>query len=89
MSKSATRLLTLAIYATAVVMVPLVTSVKAATNSSAEEKVKKKIQTSPGGGDPRSAGRASAICSRGIDCERWPPSIYDDPDRKAGGGGGM
>jgi hypothetical protein len=39
--------------------------------------------------DPRSDGRAGATCSRGIDCEKWPPPITDDPDRKAGGAGGM
>ena len=89
MRKSATRLLTLAIYATALVMVPLVTSAKAATNGSEEKKAKKTIQTSPGSSDPGSADRASANCSRGIDCKTWPPRIYDDPDRKSGGGGGM
>jgi hypothetical protein len=89
MSKSATWLLTLAIYATALVIVPMVTSAKAATNSSEEEKAKKKVQTSPGFSDPRSDGRAGATCSRGIDCEKWPPPITDDPDRKAGGAGGM
>jgi hypothetical protein len=89
MSKSATRLLTLAIYATALVVVPLITPAKAATISSEEEKAKKKIQTSPGFSDPRSAaGQAGALCSRGIDCGKWPPPIYDDPDRKGGGGGG-
>jgi hypothetical protein len=88
MSKSASRLLTLAIYATALVMVPMVTSAKAAANNSEEEKAKK-IQRSPGFSDPKSAGRAAATCSRGIDCEKWPPPIYDDPDRKAGGAGGM
>ena len=86
MSKSATRVLTLAIYAAALVIVPMVTSAKAATNGSEEEKGKKTIQTSPGSSDP---GRASANCSRGIDCKTWPPRIFDDPDRKSGGGGGM
>jgi hypothetical protein len=89
MSKSATRLLTLAIYATALVMVPMISPAKAATNNSEEEKAKKKIQTSPGFSDPRSTGQAGVVCSRGIDCGKWPPPIYDDPDRKAGGGGGM
>jgi hypothetical protein len=89
MSKSATRLLTFAIYATTLVMVPMATPVKAATNSSEEEKAKKKIQTNSGFSDPRSVGRAGASCSRSIDCEKWPPPISDDPDRKSGGGGGM
>jgi hypothetical protein len=89
MSKSAPRVLTLAIYAAALAIVPMVTSAKAATNGSEEEKGKRTIQTSPGSSDPGSAGRASANCSRGIDCKQWPPRIYDDPDRKSGGGGGM
>lgn len=57
MSKSATRLLTLAIFATGLVAVPMITPAKAATISSEEEKAKKKIQTSPGFSDPRSGGR--------------------------------
>jgi len=88
MRKSAIRFLTLAICASALVMVPIVTSAKAGTNGDEQEKVKK-IHTSPGPSDPRSADRASATCFRGIDCETWPPRISDDPDRKAGGAGGM
>jgi hypothetical protein len=88
MRKPATRFLTLAIYAAALVTAPMVTSAKAATNGNGQERVKK-IQTSPGSGDPRSTDRASATCFRGIDCETWPPRIIDDPDRKAGGAGGM
>jgi hypothetical protein len=78
MRKSAIRLLTLTIYATALVAVPVVTSAKAAANGSAElEKNKKKIQKSAGISEPRASNPA------------WPPPMYDDPDRKAGGGGGM
>jgi hypothetical protein len=78
MSKSAIRLLTLAISATALLAVPMVTSAKAATNGSGEiEKNKKKIQRSAGTSDPRSSRPA------------WPPPMYDDFDRKNGGGGGM
>jgi hypothetical protein len=76
MSRSAIRLLTLAICATALLMVPMVTPAKAATNGSGEiEKNKKK--KSPGTSDPRSSSPA------------WPPPMYDDFDRKNGGGGGM
>ena len=77
MSKSVIRLLTLAIYATAPVVVPMVTPAKAATSSSGEiEKNRKKNQKSPGVSDPRSSSPA------------WPPPMNDDPDRKASGGGG-
>lgn len=96
MSKFAIRLLTLAIYATALVVVPLVTPAKAATNRSGHIKKHKK-QNSPGFGDPRSAGlawpvtrpssQAGAACSRGFECERWPPPMYEDPQRNPDGGG--
>jgi hypothetical protein len=78
MSKSAIRLLTLTIYATALLVVPMVTLAKAATNGSGEiEKNKKKIQKSAGVSDPRSSSPA------------WPPPMYDDFDRRNGGGGCM
>ena len=76
MSKSVIRLLTLAIYATAPVVVPVVTPAKGATSSSGEIE-KKKNQKSPGVSDPRSSSPS------------WPPPMNDDPDRKASGGGGM
>jgi hypothetical protein len=88
MRKSATRFLTLAIYAAALVVVPMVPSAKAATIGSDKEKAKK-IQTSPSSSDPKSTDRASATCFRAIDCATWPPRINDDPDRKAAGAGGM
>lgn len=75
MRKFAIRLLTLAMYATPLAVVPMVTPVKAATNSSKEVKKKKKItQMSPG------------IRNRRPD-NPFPP-MDEDPDRKAGGGGG-
>ena len=78
MSKSAIRLLTLALCATALMVVPMVTPAKAATNGGGEiEKNKKKVQKSLGVGDPRTSSPA------------WPPPMYDDFDRKNGGGGGM
>jgi hypothetical protein len=88
MRKSATRFLTFAIYAAALVTVPMVTPAKAATNDSDKEKAKK-IQTNPSSNDPKSTDRESATCFRAIDCATWPPRINDDPDRKAGGAGGM
>ena len=75
MRKFAIRLLTLAVYATALVVVPTVTPAKAATDSSKQmKKHKKKIHSSAGVAAPKSSGSA------------W-PSMYDDPDRKAAGGG--
>jgi hypothetical protein len=77
MSRSAIRLLTLAICATALVMVPMGTPAKAATNGGREIEKNKKTQKSLGVSEPRSSNPA------------WPPPMYDDFDRKNGGGGGM
>ncbi|MGO8912899.1 MAG: hypothetical protein ACLQDM_26740 [Bradyrhizobium sp.] len=81
MSKFAIRLLILAMYATALVAVPMVTPAKAATNSSKQvnsskevKKKKKMTQRSPAIRDHRSDNP-------------FPP-MDEDPDRKAGGGGG-
>jgi hypothetical protein len=76
MSKFAMGLLTLAMFATAQVVVPMVTPIQAATNSSKEIKKKKKMtQRGPGIANARSSNNP------------FPP-MYEDPDRKAGGGGG-
>lgn len=75
MSKSAITLLTLAMYATALAVVPTVTPAKAATNNSKEIKKKKKV-----------SHRSPAIANRRPD-NPFPP-MDEDPDRKAGGGGG-
>jgi hypothetical protein len=98
MRKSATRLLTLSIGATALVLVPFIAPAKAATNARAEEKTQENIHFS----DPRSPGQARSVArppsqtggvctgaARSYDCKQWPPSIDEDPDRKAGSGGGM
>jgi len=100
MSKIAIRLLTLAMYATALVVVPMVTPANAETNSSRHIKKHKK-QKSPGFSDPRSAGqawpvtrpssRAGEVCpgiARSFECATWPPPMYDDPDRKVSGSDG-
>jgi hypothetical protein len=74
MSRFAIRLLTLAMYAATLVAVPMVTPAKAATDSSKEmKKHKKKIHSSASVGAPKSSSPF--------------PSMYDDPDRKAAGGG--
>src|SRR5207248_6447440 len=104
MSKFAIRLLTLAMYATSLVLVvPAVTSAKAETSSSGHtKKHRKTIQKRRGFSDPSwSVGQAQSfaapysqagpVCSglsRGIDCRVWPPPSDDDPDRKRAGGGG-
>jgi hypothetical protein len=98
MSKFAIRLLTLAIYATALVVVPMATPAEAATNSTKEiRKNKKKAPKTPGFSDPWSAGQprpvagpsrpADVVCSRGFECGNWPPPIYEDPQRNPDGGG--
>jgi hypothetical protein len=76
MSKFATGLLTLAVYATALVAVPMVTPAKAAAESSKQMKKHKKIHRSPGIANARSPS-----------ANPFPP-MDEDPDRKAGGGGG-
>lgn len=97
MSKFATRLLTLAVYTTALVVVPMVTPAKAATSSTRHMKHKKKIRS--GFGDSWSAGQARPytpppsggdVCpgnARSFDCKIWPPPMYDDPDRRPPGMG--
>jgi hypothetical protein len=96
MSKYAIRLLTLAICAA--VAVPMVAPAMAETSSSKDiKKHKKKIQKSHGFNEPRSAGQAwpvsrpfsqaGAVCSRGFECAKWPPPMYEDPMRSPNGGG--
>ena len=96
MSKLAIRLLTLAISATALVLVPTVAPAKAQTGSSRHFKKHKK-QRSNGFSAARSAGQAwpvtrpsslpDAACSRGFECAKWPPPMYEDPQRNPDGGG--
>jgi hypothetical protein len=100
MSKFAIRLLTLAMYGTALVVVPMVTPAKAETSSSKHIKKHKK-QRSPGFRDPWSAGQAGPVTrpssqaidvcpgnARSFECKTWPPPMYDDPDRKVSGSDG-
>ena len=95
MTKFATSLLTLAMYAAALVMVPMVTPATAATNSSQHTKHKKKIRKSSGLSDSWPAGQARPVAgpsnqagevcpgiARSFDCRTWPPPMYDDPDRR-------
>ena len=94
MSKFAIRLLTLAIYTTALAAVPMVTPAKAGTSSGRHIKKHKK-QGGPGFSDPWSAGQARPVArpsspagpvcpgiARSFDCKTWPPPMEDDPDRK-------
>lgn len=76
MSKFAIGLLTLAVYATSLVAVRVVTPAKAAAESSKQIKKHKKIHRSPGIANARSPS-----------ANPFPP-MDEDPDRKAGGGGG-
>ena len=102
MSKFAIRLLTLAIYTTPLVVVPMAMPAKAETSSSSSRHIKKhRTQKSPGFSDPWSAGqagpvtrpssRAGEVCpgiARSFECATWPPPMYDDPDRKVSGSDG-
>jgi hypothetical protein len=96
MSKLAIRLLTLAMFATALVVVPMVTPAKAETGST--KHIKKHKKKSPGFSDLWSAGQAwpvtkppspaGDVCpgiARSFECKIWPPPMYDDPDRKHSG----
>jgi len=102
MSKFAIRLLTLATYATTLVVVPMVTPAEAETSSSRHMKKHKIILSSPGFSYPRSASQAWAftgpsnqaapVCpgmGRSFDCKVWPPPVDKDPDRTISDGGGM
>jgi hypothetical protein len=100
MSRIAIQLLTLATYATALVVVPVVTPAEAATSSSNHLKKHKSQKSSafsgpwPGGQAwpvSRPSSRVGGVCpgnARGIDCRVWPPPIEDDPDRKISGSAG-
>jgi hypothetical protein len=98
MAKSTTRLLTLSSGAIALVLIPIIAPAKAATTAREEEKIQENIHFS----DHRSSGQARPVTrpssqageactggARSFDCKQWPPSINEDPDRKAGGAGGM
>jgi hypothetical protein len=100
MSKIAIQLLTLVTYATALLVVPMVTPAKAETSSSKHVKKHKK-QRSTGFRDPWSAGQAwpatrpasqsGWVCpgnARSFECGTWPPPMDDDPDRKVSGSDG-
>jgi hypothetical protein len=100
MSKIAIWLLTLATYATALMVIPMVAPTKAEASSSKHMKKHKK-QRSAGFRDPWSAGQAwpvtrpasqsGEVCpgnARSFECKTWPPPMYDDPDRKVSGSDG-
>jgi len=69
MSKFTIRLLTLAIFATAVAAVPMLTPAKAATSNSETKKKHKKISPNGAAEAPRSS-------------TQYPPNMSDDPGRK-------
>jgi len=97
MSRFAIRLLTLAVCATALALVPTITSAKAETSGSGHLKKHQK-QKRPGFGHRWSAGQpwpaarppsaAGTVCpgmGRSFDCRVWPPPFDEDPDRKISG----
>ncbi|MGC1559764.1 MAG: hypothetical protein WA820_07955 [Bradyrhizobium sp.] len=74
MRKFAIRLLTLALYATASVAIPLVAPARAATEGTHTKKKHQKIR-------PASSSTAPRISNE------TPRNYSDDPDRRAAGGG--
>jgi hypothetical protein len=86
----------LAVYATALAVVPMVTPAKATTiNSKHIKKHKRTVERTFGSSDPRSTGQhwpvsrpssqAGSVCpgiARSFECATWPPPMDDDPDRK-------
>ena len=74
MRKFAIRLLTLAVYATAAVAVPLVAPARAATEGTHAKKKHQKTR-------PASSSAAPRISNE------TPRNYSDDPDRRAAGGG--
>jgi hypothetical protein len=86
-------ILMLATYATALVVVPVVTPAKAAVSNGRHLKKHKKQNRAgfsyPGqawpGNRPSPAGAVCPGNARAIDCRVWPPPIEDDPDRKVSG----
>jgi hypothetical protein len=98
MAKSTTRLLTLSTGAIALVLIPIIAPAKAATNAREEGKTQENIHfsnhRSSGQARPvtRPSSQAGELCpggARSFNCKQWPPPINEDPDRKAGSGGGM
>jgi hypothetical protein len=88
-------LTTLAMCATALAVVPMITPAKAATSHGKHiKKHERAFAWSPGFGDPWStgpSGRARGGCpglARSIDCATWPPPFDEDHDRISGDGGG-
>jgi hypothetical protein len=97
MSKFATRLLTLIMYATSLPAISMITSAQAETSNSKQIKQQHRKNI----GFREAYGQAwpitepysqlGPVCpgiARSIDCRIWPPPFDEDPDRKRGGGGG-
>ncbi len=96
MGEFAIRVLTFAIGAAALVLLPTVTPANAATiHGKHFKKHKNRVQYGPGLSEPWSAGRARLVASpygqagpvcpgiaRSFECKIWPPPYEDDPDRK-------
>ena len=80
MNRFAVGLLTLAMYATALAVVPIITPAEAATNSSKEVKKKKRMtHRSPG---------ITHVKSSDPSANPFSSNMYDDFDRRNAGGGG-
>ena len=102
MTKSAIRLLTLTICATALVALPAVTPANSKTNHSKQIKKHNMVMHSSRGFSgyqtvdrgwivarpPSATGGACPGMGRSFDCAIWPPPFDEDPDRKNSGSDG-
>ena len=93
MGQFAIRLLTLVLYVTTLVVIPMVMPAVAEISSKPAKKHKRKIQRSLGFSDSWSGGRAppvirppsraGQVCpglGRGYECGTWPPPMDEDTD---------
>lgn len=100
MSKFAIPLLTLSMYAAALVLVPVTKPAEAASHGKHVKKYKN-FQRSFGFENARdssqawpatrASGPAGPVCpglARSFDCKIWPPPYDEDPDRKVSGSDG-
>lgn len=91
------RLLTLAIYTTAIA-VPMITADRGEANSGLTQKrhtrqshgFRNSWAAEEGPATAPSYTLGGAVCpgnARSFDCKIWPPPVNDDPDRRGGDGG--
>jgi hypothetical protein len=95
-----TRLLTLAVFAMSVIVIPVMTAGDGVASSRHLYKNHKRTshrltnalaseEFHPAAPARNFGGDVCPGNARGIDCRIWPPPIKDDPDRRNGSGDGM